>query len=109
MNLVARPALRSGKRNARTGAAPPLSSGPCQSHTHVSDIVHLAQVDVCSILTIGWPTVADLCGRAFRFSWETPERLPCGGHGFAELRDDPELLHKPQRVPIDPAFQNLCH
>ena len=29
-------------------------------------------------------------------------RLRCGGFGFGELRDDAELLHKAQSVPVDP-------
>src|SRR5712664_1863946 len=33
-------------------------------------------------------------------------RLRSGGLGFGELRDDAELLHKAQSVPVDPAF---CH
>src|SRR5271167_3607263 len=35
-------------------------------------------------------------------------RLPCGGHGFADLRNDSELLHQPQSVPVDPAFRHLA-
>ena len=30
--------------------------------------------------------------------------IRCGGFGFGELRDDAELLHKAQSVPVDPAF-----
>src|SRR6266704_6443164 len=33
-------------------------------------------------------------------------RLRCNGFGFGKLRDDAELLHKAQSVPVDPAF---CH
>src|SRR5260370_41084501 len=33
-------------------------------------------------------------------------RLRCGGFGFGGFRDDAELLHKAQSVPVDPAF---CH
>src|ERR1700730_1157655 len=39
-----------------------------------------------------------------------PRRLPCGGggFGFAEVRDDPELLHKSQSIPVDPTFFHLA-
>src|SRR5712692_4919708 len=43
-----------------------------------------------------------------------PGQLPCGGgdggdgFGFGELRDDAELLHKAQSVPVDPAFYHLA-
>src|SRR5271157_46416 len=42
------------------------------------------------------------------FLGEVGKALPCGGHGFAKLRDDAELLHKPQSVPVDPAFHHLA-
>jgi hypothetical protein len=35
-------------------------------------------------------------------------RLRCGGFGFGELRDDAELLHKTQSIPVDPAFRYLA-
>src|SRR5713226_7936389 len=34
-------------------------------------------------------------------------RLRCGDFGFDELRDNAELLHKAQSVPVDPAFHHL--
>src|SRR6266852_2783486 len=53
------------------------------------------------------------CGRAlliFRKAG-TATWLLCdcgGGFGFGELRDDAELLHKAQSVPVDPAFYHLA-
>jgi hypothetical protein len=35
-------------------------------------------------------------------------RLVCGGFGFAEFRNDAELLHKAQGVPVDPALRHLA-
>ncbi len=35
-------------------------------------------------------------------------RLPCDGFSFGELRDDTQLLHKAQGVPIHPAFHKLA-
>src|SRR5258707_11175943 len=35
-------------------------------------------------------------------------RLRSGGFGFGGLRDDAELLHKAQSVPVDPAFRHLA-
>jgi len=37
-------------------------------------------------------------------------RLPCGGDGlgFGEFRDDAELLHKAQSIPIDKAFGHFA-
>jgi hypothetical protein len=35
-------------------------------------------------------------------------RLRSGGFGFGELRDDAELPHKAQSVPVDPAFNHLA-
>lgn len=32
----------------------------------------------------------------------------CDGFGLAEVRDDAELLHKAQSVPVDPAFYHLA-
>ncbi len=53
------------------------------------------------------------CGRAFRFIEGKWGRLPCGGgggldFGFGEFRDDAELLHKAQSVPVDVAFRQLA-
>src|ERR1700730_749753 len=50
--------------------------------------------------------------RAFRF-FDVAWRLPCGGgcgdsFDFAELRDDTELLHKAQSVPIDKAVEHFA-
>src|ERR1700680_4987132 len=36
------------------------------------------------------------------------KRLPSGGFGLAKLRDDAELLHHAQSVPVDPAFHDLA-
>src|SRR6266704_178113 len=53
------------------------------------------------------------CGRAlliFRKAG-TATWLLCdcgGGFGFGELRDDAELLHKAQSIPVDPAFYHLA-
>src|SRR6267154_1087346 len=35
-------------------------------------------------------------------------RLRCGGFGFGELRDDAELLHEAQSVPVDIAFRHFA-
>ncbi len=35
-------------------------------------------------------------------------RLRSGGFGSGELRDNAELLHKTQSVPVDPAFYHLA-
>src|SRR6476646_7094486 len=42
--------------------------------------------------------------------FEEVGRLPCGGGylGFGEFRDDAELLHKAQSVPIDKAFGHFA-
>jgi len=51
--------------------------------------------------------------RAFRFFLGEPGRLPCGGGRYClgsvgELRDDAELLHEAQSVPVDIAFHDLA-
>ena len=51
----------------------------------------------------------DRAFRLFDVAWRLPCGVGCGdSFGFGEFRDDVELLHEAQSVPVDPAFHNLA-
>jgi hypothetical protein len=87
----------------------PDRSGSLADFCFHCDSFPFAQSSPCEYTLHFRPNEAgEACSREEDLKVVRDLRLRCGDLGFDELRDDAELLHKAQSVPVDPAFYHLA-